>query len=373
MHIQRHPNGKYAKAVKTKKLALKPLVKRKPFSPTDQAEGDVEKNPPQPGNEEGGGDNFDDLPDGEAEDGKGDTKDGEPESEEKPDALEDKGNELRPDSPTPPRAHMAERYRQSLPDRLKRGVSAFFAALDGKEPLGEHADTPALSDAVRQGGAHGGVRAMNPKNKQAAHTMADTIKALTPIAKIAAITVLGVTGAVVSGGTLPALLGVFFVNRQLAMSSMSGDNYRSLSGDECDRLVHSFMDWVETLDADAIRNSVSMSSISGDQEAVVKVRRCPMQMYKPNPEECSRYVLVVGRTIRGYIQWDNKYGVADKAANGWFSVLIDGFNENAFRTGRNAATLEPYTTVRKNEIVLVNPARMPFEFAKQWAIATLRR
>lgn len=252
-------------------------------------------------------------------------------------------------------------------------MSAFFAALDGKESLGEHADTSDLSDAVRKGGAAAGVRAMNPKDKQSAQKMLDTIHAITPLAKIAAITILGVTGAVVSGGTLPALLGVFFVNRQLAMSSMSGDNYRSLSGDECDRLVHSFMDWVETLDRDAIRESVAMVSTSGDQELVVKVRRCPMQMYKPNPEECSRYVLVVGRTIRGYIQWDSKYGVADKSANGWFSVLIDGFNENAFRTGRNAASLEPYTTVRKNEVVLVNPARMPFDFAKQWAISTLRR
>ena len=337
----------------------------------DASEEDVEKNPAHEGGEQGN-DNFDDLPDGEG--GEGGEQEGEPDDDEgKPDQLAPQEDEVRPGTPTPPRAHVAESYRKSLPDRLKRGVSAFFAALDGKESLGEHADTSDLSDAVRKGGAAAGVRAMNPKDKQSAQRMLDTIHAITPLAKIAAITILGVTGAVVSGGTLPALLGVFFVNRQLAMSSMSCDNYRSLSGDECDRLVHSFMDWVETLDSDAIRESVAMVSTSGDQELVVKVRRCPMQMYKPNPEECSRYVLVVGRTIRGYIQWDSKYGVADKSANGWFSVLIDGFNENAFRTGRNAATLEPYTTVRKNEVVLVNPARMPFDFAKQWAISTLRR
>lgn len=360
--------------MKNKQIALKPIIKRTKFSPTDTAEQDVEKNPANEGGDGGEEDDFEDLPDEkqkveEVEGGEG----GDP-KEKEPDALAPQESEVRPGTPTPPRAHLADTYRKSLPERLKNGVGAFFAALDGGKPLGQHVDTVDLADAVRKGGVDAAVRKLNPPNKQAAHTMRDTIKALTPLAKIAAITVLGVAGAVASGGALPAVLGVFFVNRQLAMDSMSGDNYRSLSGDECDRLVHSFMDWVEGLDAEGMRNSVSrLVSTSGSGEVVVKVRRCPMQMYKQDPEECTRYVLVVGRTIRGYVQWDTQYGAADKSANGWFSVLIDGFNENAFRTGRNAETLEPYTTVRKNEVVLVNPARMPFEFARQWAIATLRR
>ena len=71
--------------------------------------------------------------------------------------------------------------------------------------------------------------------------------------------------------------------------------------------------------------------------------------------------------------WDKKYGTPNKEANGWYSVLVDGFNENAYRTDRDAATLEPYTAIHNNDIVLVNPARMPFDFAKQWAVSVLRR
>ena len=71
--------------------------------------------------------------------------------------------------------------------------------------------------------------------------------------------------------------------------------------------------------------------------------------------------------------WDKKYGAPNKEGNGWFAVLFDGFNENSFQSEFSPDNLEPYTTIRKGDVILVNPARMPFEYARQWAISQIRR
>lgn len=378
-HIKRHPKGKYAKMVKNHSLALKPLTnasKRKRIGLRDEQAGQVDDQ-----SVDSGADQDEEEPEAEAEDGEeqddsredADFDDSEADQEEQrplPPALP-------PTPPPPPRQDMVNSYRRALPSRLKDGVRAFFAALDGGASPGTRADLTDSTEDIQRGNFPEVVKKMKPKSKEDASNLVNTIKATVPIAKIAALTILGVGGAMAGASVLPALLACYFVNKSLSLESLSRSAvYSSLSGgDECDRLVNSFMDWAEGLDKDTIQQAITQSEfVSTSSGLEVKVRRCPLDYYRGLEEDVGRrYLLVVGRQVRGFVMWDKKYGVPDKGANGWYSVLVDGFNENAYHSGRNAETLEPYTEIHNGDLVLVNPARMPYDFAKQWAISVLRR
>lgn len=365
-HIKRHPNGRYAKAVRGHKLALKPLnnqASRKriglrgepaPAQGAGNAGGDdQETGEGAPEEEEEGG----------AEDG---TDDGE--KEQKPEPKPEPAPEV-------DREDVTSSYRRALPQRLKDGVKAFFAALDDDRPIGTRADLSDSAENLRKGDVRKVVKKMKPKTEDDAKALYHTIKAVMPLAKIVALAALGVVGA--ASPVLPALLACYYVNRTLSIESLSRSAaYRSLSGgDECDRLVNSFMDWAEGLDKDTIQQAAQASEFTSTSSGLdIQVRRCPLDYYRGLDEECGRrYLLVVGRKVRGFVKWDKKYGTPNKESNGWFSVLVDGFNENAYRSDRDDASLEPYTAIHNNDLVLVNPARMPYEFAKQWAMSVLRR
>jgi hypothetical protein len=137
-------------------------------------------------------------------------------------------------------------YRKSLPHRLAEGVAAFFAALDGGHHMGARASGDSIVDALRSG--RDPVDEMRPPNRGSADTLRATMRAVTPLAKIAAITVLGLAASTITGGFFPAMLAAFFVNRTLDASSLSRSAaYTSLSGsDSVDRLVNTFMDWAES-------------------------------------------------------------------------------------------------------------------------------
>lgn len=388
-HIKRHPKGKYAKMVKNRQLALKPLNKnasKKAKFRNQAGGGNVADNV-------GGADAADGSEDGDEEDeeGEADVDDSEEESEAEPkedlkdadfeDEDENEESQPRPPAiretrPIPPRSAMADSYRSSLPDALKAGLRAFFSALDSGRSPGTRADLSGSREEINRGDIPAVVKKMKPKTQEDASTMVRAIKATLPIAKIAAYGLIGVGAAAAGAGALPAILACFFINSTLDAASMSRSAaYASLSGDECDRLVETFMDWAEGLNLDAIKKSADGEFTSTSSTGIeVKIRRCPVDYYRGLEEECGRrYLLVVGRKIRGFLMWDKKYGTPSKEANGWYSVLVDGFNENAYRTDRDEATLEPYTAIHRNDIVLVNPARMPYEFAKQWAVSVLRR
>lgn len=391
-HIKRHPNGKYAKMVKNHSLALKPLTnasKRKRLSLRD-AEGQVEGQQGDQGadvdeSEEEEESDDGELPDEEegqtsGADAEGDENaegETEPASEKKDADFDDAKPDTPPPPPMPPRQDLTNSYRKALPERLKDGVRAFFAALDGGASPGTRADLSNSTEDMARGNIPAVVKKMKPKSKEDADSLVNTIKATMPLAKMAALTVLGIGAAAAGASVLPALLACYYVNRSLSIESLSRSAvYSSLSGsDECDRLVNSFMDWAEGLDKDEINKAMQSSEfVSTSSGLDVKVRRCPIDFYKGLDEDVGRrYLLVVGRQIRGFVMWDKKYGAPNKEANGWYSVLFDGFNENAYRSGRDAETLEPYTEIHRNDLVLVNPARMPYEFAKQWAISVLRR
>ena len=366
-HIKRHPRGKYAKNVKNHTLKLKPLQKKGSKKATLNVGGSG-GNPPTPPNDGPDDDDpVDDETDGEETDGEetdGEETDGEETDDEENSAEQNSGTPPAP--PIPPRADLADSYRASLPEALKTGVRAFFGALAGGQRLGSHANLSGIRDAAASGDIDNIVRRMNPPNRQSASTLHKTIKAVLPLAKLAAITTLGLGATIATGGMAPALLAAYFVNRHLTMESESRVQSTSADGDECDQLVNSFMDWVESLDAAKIASSSS-------DTPKFEVRMCPTQAYIEDPVKRGRYIIVSGNSIRGVIQWDRKYGDPDLSANGWNAVLMHGFNESSWQSGRDKNNLEPFTTIFRNDVVLVNPARMPFEYARDWALSVLRR
>lgn len=369
-HIDRYPNGKYAKNVKKGIIKLKPLDKK-----TEDLRERAEKGDKQ------AQEAYEELKDKALEEPVG--EEAAPATEDAPntqDENDDSGERPAPSPPatpappTPPaRSDLVDSYRKSLPHRLAEGVAAFFAALDGGHHMGARASGDSIVGALRSG--RDPIDEMRPPNRGSADTLRATMRAVTPLAKIAAVTVLGVAASTITGGFFPAMLAAFFVNRTLDASSLSRSAaYTSLSGsDSVDRLVNTFMDWAENLDADQIRkaaeNNMSVSA-SGIQ---VRTQRCPVELYRSQSDEPRRYILTVENRIRGVIMWDKKYGAPNKEGNGWFAVLFDGFNENSFQSEFSPDNLEPYTTIRKGDVILVNPARMPFEYARQWAISQIRR
>ena len=369
-HIERYPNGKYAKNVKKGIIELKPLDKKTEDLRERAEKGDKKAQ-----------EAYEELKDKALEEPVGEEE--APATEDAPNAQDenaDTGERPAPTPPAPPapptppaRSDLVDSYRKSLPHRLAEGVAAFFAALDGGHHMGARASGDSIVDALRSG--RDPIDEMRPPNRGSADTLRATMRAVTPLAKIAAITVLGLAASTITGGFFPAMLAAFFVNRTLDASSLSRSAaYTSLSGsDSVDRLVNTFMDWAESLDADQIRkaseNNMSVSA-SGIQ---VRTRRCPVELYRSQSDEPRRYILTVENRIRGVLMWDKKYGAPNKEGNGWFAVLFDGFNENSFQSEFSPDNLEPYTTIRKGDVILVNPARMPFEYARQWAISQIRR
>lgn len=369
-HIERYPNGKYAKNVKKGIIELKPLDKKTEDLRERAEQGDKKAQ-----------EAYEELKDKALEEPVG--EEAAPATEDAPkeqDENDDTGERPAPTPPAPPapptppaRSDLVAGYRKSLPHRLAEGVTAFFAALDGGHHMGARASGDSIVGALRSG--RDPVDEMRPPNSGSADTLRATMRAVTPLAKIAAITVLGLAASTITGGFFPAMLAAFFVNRTLDASSLSRSaTYTSLSGsDSVDRLVNTFMDWAESLDADQIRkaseNNMSVST-SGIQ---VRTRRCPVELYRSQSDEPRRYILTVENRIRGVLMWDKKYGAPNKEGNGWFAVLFDGFNENSFQSEFSPDNLEPYTTIRKGDVILVNPARMPFEYARQWAISQIRR
>lgn len=272
--------------------------------------------------------------------------------------------------PAPPRHEIIDRYRGSLSHALKSGVRAFFGALDSGQHLGTHANLQGIRQAAQSGDIDRIVQKLNPPDDNARGTLHKTIKALMPLAKLAAVTTLGVTATVATGTMIPALLAAYYVNRHLDMGSMSSDRLRSMSSsDECDRLVNSFMDWVEGLNANKIASASACLSTSADYD----IKACPVQALYGSGDTKRYVVTSKDGKLRGIIQWDKKYGAPNTEANGWNVILMDGFNESSWQSGRDSTNLEPYTTVFRGDVVLVNPARMPFSFARDWAIAALRR
>lgn len=387
-HIRRHPNGKYAKMVKNRQLALKPINKnadKKKQASRKPTGGNVGGNV---GGDAGDGDGEDaGEEDSEEEDTEEEAADVD-ESEQDTEDTEDTEDADFPDEPAglpapretrpiPPRSAMADSYRSSLPDALKAGIRSFFSALDSGRSPGTRADLSTAREEMNRGDVPAVVKKMKPKSREDESTLTSAIKATLPLAKVVAYGLIGVGAAAAGAGAIPAILACFFINSTLNSDSLSRSAaYASLSGDECDRLVNSFMDWAEGLDLDTIAESANKREFTSTSSTgiEVKIRRCPLDYYRGIEEAVGRrYLLVVGRKIRGFLMWDKKYGTPNKEANGWYSVLVDGFNENAYRTDRDATTLEPYTAIHNNDIVLVNPARMPFDFAKQWAVSVLRR
>lgn len=369
-HIDRYPNGKYAKNVKKGIIKLKPLDKKTEDLRERAEKGDKKAK-----------EAYEELKDKALEEPVG--EEAAPATEDAPNAQDENdadGERPAPTPPTPPappatpaRSDLVGGYRKSLPHRLAEGVTAFFAALDGGHHMGARASGDSIVGALRSG--RDPVDEMRPPNRDSADTLRATMRAVTPLAKIAAVTVLGLAASTITGGFFPAMLAAFFVNRTLDVSSLSRSAaYTSLSGsDSVDRLVNTFMDWAESLDADQIRkaaeNNMSVSA-SGIQ---VRTQRCPVELYRSQSDEPRRYILTVENRIRGVLMWDKKYGAPNKEGNGWFAVLFDGFNENSFQSEFSPDNLEPYTTIRKGDVILVNPARMPFEYARQWAISQIRR
>lgn len=369
-HIDRYPNGKYAKNVKKGIIKLKPLDKKTEDLRERAENGDKKAQ-----------EAYEELKDKALEEPVG--EEAAPATEDAPNAQDenDANGDAQPPAPptppapapVPPRSDLVGSYRKSLPHRLAEGVTAFFAALDGGHHMGARASGDSIVGALRRG--RDPVDEMRPPNRDSADTLRATMRAVTPLAKIAAVTVLGLAASTITGGFFPAMLAAFFVNRTLDASSLSRSAaYTSLSGsDSVDRLVNTFMDWAENLDADQIRkaaeNNMSVSA-SGIQ---VRTQRCPVELYRSQSDEPRRYILTVEDRIRGVLMWDKKYGAPNKEGNGWFAVLFDGFNENSFQSEFSPDNLEPYTTIRKGDVILVNPARMPFEYARQWAISQIRR
>ena len=358
-HIKRHPNGKYARWVKSGDLTLKKLRNQSDEDYEKEREGLVEKATGPAPDINGGA--TDDVDEGD-----------EPSSDAPP---------TPPTPPTPADQNQirdaSNSYRRSLPQKFKGAFSAFVRSWNG-EPLGQPASTQDLDRAAAQG-PNAVVDTLRPRDDQARTTLQRTVKALMPLAKIAALGTLGLAGAAVTGSTLPLMLVSYYINHTLSVSeSSSGANDAEVNEDkDVDTLVNSFMQYVNELQEHRQRLTsapASEQTVSESAALTVRLRPCPVAAYRiEQGAQTYRYVIVVCGKIRGTIQYDKALGDPDTEANGWYTVLFHGFNANAFPTQQQAGYQDPYTKVTAKGLRLVNPARMPLDFCLRWARQNIRR
>ena len=158
--------------------------------------------------------------------------------------------------------------------------------------------------------------------------------------------------------------------------------------DPAERIVNDFISYWSTIDHEALKDKfetagTQLESTSShfvdqqnpeDQERIrMTLRTCPTQHGIPK-EEKRRFLICVNGSIRGFLSWDTKMGRPDKDKFGWLVTLYHGFNENAYRSGRNPHNdMEPFTAVHRGELKLHNPCRMPIRLARAWARQAIRR
>jgi hypothetical protein len=171
----------------------------------------------------------------------------------------------------------------------------------------------------------------------------------------------------------------------------------SSSVDPVTRLVDDYISFWSTIDHGTLYDKISRSgydtnsvSLSAAIEAPVPadiqasdedeakrlrmtLRTCPTQHGIPK-EHKRRFLLCVNGDVRGFLSWDKAMGDPDKSKFGWVVTLYHGFNENAYRSGRNPKNpMEPFTAIHNGELKLHNPCRMPLALARSWARQALRR
>ena len=348
-HIKRHPNGKYARWVKAGELTLKKLRNQSDEDFDKEREQLVEKARGPVPDINGG----QDAPDTES-----DTAGPETDEEDAPEPSPASQGQIQ---------DAAGSYQRSLPSRFKSACSAFVRSWNGA-PLGSQASTQDLDAASATGDPRRVADAFNPRDEHARTTLRRTVKALMPLAKIAALGTLGVAGAALTGNTLPLMLVSYFINNTLDAASHSGEQDGAVNeAQDLDTLVNSFMQYCNQLQEQRTQQA-STSSVS------VRLKPCPVAKYKiAAGQQTYRYVLVVGDEIRGIVQHDKAMGDPDPSANSWYTVLFHGFNENAFPSVKPMNTVNPYTKVTDKGLRLVNPARMPLEFCLRWARQNIRR
>lgn len=127
------------------------------------------------------------------------------------------------------------------------------------------------------------------------------------------------------------------------------------------------------LDASPVPADIQASEEEEVQRLRMTLRTCPTQHGIPK-EHKRRFLVCVNGSVRGFLSWDTSMGDPDKNKFGWVVTLYHGFNENAYRSGRNPKNpLEPFTAVHNGELKLHNPCRMPLPLARSWARQALRR
>jgi hypothetical protein len=102
----------------------------------------------------------------------------------------------------------------------------------------------------------------------------------------------------------------------------------------------------------------------------ISFRVCPAQKRLSSVQRTRFDIMYDGRCI-GCLKSDPKISGNGKSTRSWVAQLYEGYNESAFRSGRNES--EPYTAVNKNRVVLFNPHRLTFDEAKVWSKHNLNK
>lgn len=186
----------------------------------------------------------------------------------------------------------------------------------------------------------------------------------------------------------------------------------TITHDTIDKLITTYMDWMNELDFDVISQKISLLQAryemideewSPSQEAIdsklseededdeidipseletldsesastvtprISFRVCPTQKRTDVKYRTRFDVMFANRSI-GSIESDPKIEGNGKSRRSWIVKLYEGFNESAFRSGRD--TTQPYTVVNSNQVVLLNPIRQTHDECKSWIKHVLER
>lgn len=185
----------------------------------------------------------------------------------------------------------------------------------------------------------------------------------------------------------------------------------SIVHDTIDKLITSYMDWMNELDFDIISQKIALlqaryemmeedwkptkeaidSKLEDDEDEELDIpseletldsesastvtprisfRVCPTQK-RTDVKDRTRFDVMFANRAIGSIESDPKIQGNGKSRRSWVVKLFEGFNESAFRSGRD--TTQPYTVVNSNQVVLLNPIRQTHDECKSWIKHVLER
>lgn len=172
--------------------------------------------------------------------------------------------------------------------------------------------------------------------------------------------------------------------------------------DTLDTFIQRYLDWFKQIDINSLSEKVALlqsryemieegykpsqedidSELEDDEEDEIDIpgeldmlesesgaiprisfKVCPAQKRTAHADRTRYDVMFSGRQI-GQVESDPKINGNGKSRRSWVIKLFEGFNESAYRSGRDST--QPYTVVNSNQVVLLNPIRQTFDECRTW-------